>query len=30
MSSGDYVVRFQDLRMSDLARVGGKNASSAR
>ncbi|MFO1363299.1 MAG: phosphoenolpyruvate synthase [Burkholderiales bacterium] len=27
MSSGDYVVRFQDLRMSDLARVGGKNAS---
>ena len=27
MPGGDYVVRFQDLRMSDLARVGGKNAS---
>ncbi len=27
MRAGDYVVRFQDLRMSDLARVGGKNAS---
>ncbi len=27
MTAGDYVVRFQDLRMSDLARVGGKNAS---
>jgi pyruvate,water dikinase len=27
MAASDYVVRFQDLRMSDLARVGGKNAS---
>jgi pyruvate,water dikinase len=27
MPGGEYVVRFQDLRMSDLARVGGKNAS---
>jgi pyruvate,water dikinase len=27
MATGDYVVRFRDLRMSDLARVGGKNAS---
>src|SRR5512134_2861461 len=27
MAAKDYVVRFQDLRMSDLARVGGKNAS---
>jgi pyruvate,water dikinase len=27
MPGGDYVVRLQDLRMSDLARVGGKNAS---
>ena len=27
MPGGDYVVRFQDLRMDDLARVGGKNAS---
>jgi len=27
MPGGDYVVRFQDLRMGDLARVGGKNAS---
>jgi pyruvate,water dikinase len=27
MAGGDYVVRFQDLRMSDLPRVGGKNAS---
>ena len=27
MPGGDYVVRFQNLRMSDLARVGGKNAS---
>jgi len=27
MPGGDYVVRFEDLRMSDLARVGGKNAS---
>jgi pyruvate,water dikinase len=27
MPGGDYVVRFRDLRMSDLAQVGGKNAS---
>jgi pyruvate,water dikinase len=27
MSGGEHVVRFQDLRMGDLARVGGKNAS---
>jgi pyruvate,water dikinase len=27
MAANDYVVRFEDLRMSDLARVGGKNAS---
>ncbi|HSD54693.1 MAG TPA: phosphoenolpyruvate synthase [Burkholderiales bacterium] len=27
MAANDYVVRFQDLRMSDLASVGGKNAS---
>jgi pyruvate,water dikinase len=27
MPGGEYVVRFQDVRMSDLARVGGKNAS---
>jgi pyruvate,water dikinase len=27
MAANDYVVRFEDLRMSDLGRVGGKNAS---
>jgi pyruvate,water dikinase len=27
MSGGEHVVRFEDLGMGDLARVGGKNAS---
>src|SRR3972149_6927471 len=27
MAANDYVVRFEDLRMGDVPRVGGKNAS---
>ena len=27
MTNPRYVIRFQDLRMSDVDRVGGKNAS---
>jgi pyruvate,water dikinase len=27
MTASDYVVRFEDLRLADIPRVGGKNAS---